>query len=132
MRKNPVHNINKSDGISEYYTLLGNHSFLDEDGFPRLDNQSSKLVFAKCVRNKLNKTLGSSSQFRFYMLLSPSNKPYNPIPKEAISDGRKFIDKVCKDPFIFKEVNQIIFQKYLEFLKSKNTRWITDIERDLK
>lgn len=132
MRKKAVHNIQNIDGISEYYTILGSHSCLDEDGFPRIDDSSSKLVYAKCVRNKMTKHIGSSHQFRFYILLSPSNKPFNPLNKESISDGRKFINKVCKDDYSFREVNQTVFQKYLEFLKSKNTRWITDIERELE
>lgn len=132
MRKNAVHKISNIDGISEYYTLLGNHDFIDEDGFPRITDPTSKNIFAKCLRNKMTKSFGSYNQFRFYIILSPDNKPFNPLPKETISDGNKFINKVCKDPVTFKEVNQTVFQKYLEFLKSKNTRWITDIERELR
>jgi hypothetical protein len=131
MRKNAIHNISNTDGISEYYTLNGNHDFLDEDGFPRVNNHNSDKVYAKCLRNKLTKTFGANSQFRFYICVNASNKPFNPISNETIPEPNKFVNKVCKGGSKFIEVNQAVFQKYLEFLKTKNTRWLVDLEREV-
>lgn len=131
MRKNAIHNISNIDGISEYYTFNGNHDFLDEDGFPRVNNPNSDKVYAKCLRNKLTKTFGANSQFRFYICVNASNKPFNPINNETIPEPNKFVNKVCKGGSKFIEVNQAVFQKYLEFLKTKNTRWLVDLEREV-
>lgn len=131
MRKNAIHNISNIDGISEYYTLNGEHDFLDEDGFPRIQNPESVKVYAKCLRNKLAKSFRANSQFRFYICVEGSNRPFNPIKNNAIPEPNQFVNRVCKDSARFTEVNQAVFQKYLEFLKTKNTRWLVDIEREV-
>jgi hypothetical protein len=130
MRKNVIHNISNIDGITEYYTLKGQEDFLDEDGFPRINNPNSSKVYAKCIRNKLSKNFNGNNRFRFYITSKANNKPYNPIQNKAIPEAYEFVNSVCKGGIVFVEVNQTTFQKYIEFLKSKNTRWLLDIERE--
>jgi hypothetical protein len=131
MRKNAIHNISNIDGISEYYTVLGQEDFVDDDGFPRIDSPESSKVYAKCIRNKLNKNFTGHNKFRFYIAVKANNKPYNPVNVKEIPEAYGFVNKVCKGGINFTEVNQNIFQKYIEFLKSKNTRWLLDIEREV-
>lgn len=130
MRKNAIHNISNIDGISEYYTVMGQQDFIDEDGFPRINSPESNNVYAKCIRNKLSKNFNGHNRFRFYIAVKANNKPYDPVNTKAIPEAYGFIDKVCKGGVNFTEVNQAIFQKYIEYLKSKNTRWLLDIERE--
>jgi hypothetical protein len=131
MRKNNIHNISNCDGLREFYTLKDYQDFFDDDGFPRLNHEESEHVYAKCYRNKLPKSFKSNNQFRFFITVTSNNKPFNPISNSEIPEPNKFINNVCKSDIRFLEVNQIVFQKYLEFLKTKNIRWLKDLERDM-
>lgn len=119
-----------------YYTLKGYEEFLDNEGNPRTENSQSPHIAAKCIRNKKSKHFQQDVYYySFYIRSTPNDTLYNPI--ETFSDVKNkrqfdFIDKVCKEKWTFKEVTQATFKKYLEFLKTKQTAWLKDAERDLK
>lgn len=130
-------NSEDNDSNSElYYTLKGYEEFLDNEGYPRTTNNQSIDIAAKCIRNKKSKHFQQDIYYySFYIRSTPNDSLYNPIEKySSIEDKRQFefIDKVCKEKWTFKEVSQVTFKKYLEFLKTKQTSWLKDAERDLK
>lgn len=119
-----------------YYTLKGREDFLDNEGNPRTNDPQSPHIVAKCIRNKKSKHFQQDIYYySFYIRSTPNDSLYNPIDNySAIQDKRQFefIDKVCKEKWTFKEVSRVTFKKYLEFLKTKQTSWLKDAERDLK
>lgn len=130
-------NSSNTDTDSElFYTLKGYEEFLDSEGNPRTNNSQSFHIAAKCIRNKKSKHFQKDVYYyTFYIKATPNDELYNPIEKySAIDDKRQFdfIDKVCKEKWTFKEVSQITFKKYIEFLKTKQISWLKDAERDLK
>lgn len=119
----------------KFYTLLGSHDFIDNEGFPRLsdsDGAVAKIIFSKKPKHFENL---SKVYPRYYIKLDPNSKIFN--PKKILSsieekDSLSFINNICKTNWEFKEVTSQIFQKYITFLKTKNISWLKDAQRDLK
>jgi len=119
----------------KYYTFLGGEDFIDEDGFPRLKEESEQ-VYAKCSLSQKPKHITSRSNlgvdqnsYKYYIALNPSKQAYN--PNDPNQPKGNFVDSVCRDSDKLKEVNQYIFEKYIKFLITKNDGWIREINRDL-
>lgn len=106
-----------------YYTMLGNHEFLDENDRPCLKEENNS-VFAKSVQVD-NKPL------RYYIKVGTYGKIYNPIGLYSEGKNTKFLSKIGRKQFEFKEVNQKIFDLYINFLTTKNLAWLNNAEREL-
>lgn len=119
---------------TKYYTTLENHDYLDDDGFPRLATESNK-VFAKAIKEVKGKNIleRSPAHFRYYVKIEPNRSLHDPMEKCCVKTNRcSFVDKVCKSENTFMEVNQSVFDKYLNYLKTKNNRWLVDAQREVK
>jgi hypothetical protein len=121
--------------MDKYYTILGSEDFIDEYGYPRLSEQSD-LVYAKCVLSRKPKNIVSKSNLAVdkpsykYYILTVNREAYDPF---AIADKKNsFVDTVCKKKNDFLQVNQLIFNKYLNFLKTQNQHWLKETNRDIK
>lgn len=125
----------KEDNNTEmYFCLRGNEDFVDDNNRPRVSDPKSSNIAAKCVQNKKPKHFGSSSQYyRFYIKISPTGEVFNPIQYHKIPDKKtNIVNQVCKTEWTFKEVNKVLFDKYIHFLNTSNIAWLKDIERDTK
>jgi hypothetical protein len=109
--------------INSYYTLLGEHDFLDTDNKPRA-NEENNAVVAKSVQVD-NKPL------RYYIKVGTYGKIYNPIGLYSEGQNTKFLSKIGRKQFEFKEVNKQIFDLYVNFLATKNLAWLNNAEREL-
>lgn len=125
----------KEKDQNKYYTFLGDEDFIDEDGFPRL-KEESKQVYAKCSLSQKPKHIVSNTNlgvdktsYKYYIATNANKQAYN--PNDANQPKGSFIDNVCKDSTKFQQVNQYIFEKYIKFLITKNDGWIREINRDL-
>ena len=49
----------------------------------------------------------------------------------AEGKANKFVAKLGKKEFEFKEVNYKIFEMYIKFLSTKNIAWLNNAEREL-
>ena len=126
--------IKQSQEQNKFYTLLGNESFCDDNGFPRMEAES-ELTFAKAVKSKLSKSFGSDDlSYRFYIRTDPNKNILNPIETYSLKTKEKssFINKTCKIETIFSEVPESIFNQYINFLKTNNTKWLNGAQRELK
>lgn len=125
---------NKVDHISKFYTLIGYENFIDEDGFPRSSIEDSS-VCARAIKNKQGKKFNSDIQYRFYIKTDPNKNIYNPIEiYSSIKDkqSNSFLNKICKAEQVFTEVTPQVFGLYINFLKTKNIRWLNEAQRELK
>lgn len=107
----------------EYFTVLGDHEFLDDLGRPRMDAENNK-VLAKTSTTDNYPT-------RYYVKAGTYGKLFNPIG--LYSEGRqtKFLSKIGRKEYEFKEVNQRVFDYYVQFLTTKNLAWLNNAEREL-
>lgn len=106
-----------------YYTVIGDHEFLDEDNRPRAKEENGSVV-AKSVQT-------DNKPFRYYIKVGTYGKIYNPIGLYSEGKNSKFLSKIGRKQFEFKEVNQKIFDLYLNFLTTKNLAWLNNAEREL-
>jgi hypothetical protein len=126
--------IKQSQEQNKFYTLLGNESFCDNNGFPRMEIES-ELTFAKAVKSKLSKSFGSDDlSYRFYIRTDPNKNILNPLETYSLKTKEKssFINKTCKIETVFSEVPESIFNQYINFLKTNNTKWLNSAQRELK
>lgn len=129
-------NIINTQKENKFYCLIGSEDFLDNEGFPRT-NEDNEKVSAKVIFSKKSKHFTDSEKSfgRHYIKLDPNSKIFN--PKKILSSVQEknsldFINNTCKESWSFQEVTPQIFQKYIMFLKTKNLSWLKDAQRDLK
>jgi len=128
---------NPNQQEDQFYCLMGNEDFIDDNGFPRsyshTDNTVAKIVFNKKPKHFID--TNKRSYGKYYIKLDPNSKIFN--PKKILSsieekNSLNFINSVCKKEWAFQEVTPQIFQKYIMFLKTQNLSWLKDAQRDLK
>lgn len=133
---NFIFNSKPIEDIEMFYCLNGKEDFLDSEGNARLNSLDSENVAAKCIQNKKPKSFNNNQyQYSYYIRTTPNSTLFNPIQLlSPIKNKRQFdfIDGVCKNKWMFKEVSKITFDKYVKFLNTKNISWLKDAERDLK
>ena len=120
---------------TEYYTLMGLEDHLDSDGYPKLSKDDNK-TYAKKVKSKKPKLVSDKNiSFRFYIKTDPNNNIVNPIvlfsDKNHDTRSNDRLNKTCKQIEQYKEVSQSIFNQYLEFLKTKNSKWLNAAQREI-
>lgn len=131
-----IYTINNEETQDKFYTMSGKESFVDEEGFPRIEETCGEAVLAKAIASKFknfDKTKVVGSSYVYYVKINPNRELYNPFPvNDSTKSSSNFINKTCKTQWSFKEVNYYIFNKYLMFLKSKDIRWIKSAQREYK
>lgn len=119
---NPI-NQEQTVGPPEFYTLKGKEDYTDNDQNPRqreenIDTQA-KLIYR------------ADGQPRHYIKIAGDGKPYNPISEYANVKTSFLLRTIGKNKSQFKEVNNAVFTMYLNFLKTKNTVWLHNTEREM-
>lgn len=107
----------------EYFTILGDHDYVDDNNRPRANDENNKVV-AKIITTE-------DKPSRFYIKVGTYGKIYNPIGLFSEGNNTKFLSKIGRKEFEFKEVNQKVFDLYVNFLSTKNTAWLNNAEREL-
>jgi hypothetical protein len=116
-------NTNPSEKTYEYFTILGDHDYLDDNNRPRVDTENNKVV-AKTSTTDNKPT-------RYYIKVGTYGKIFNPIGLFSEGQNTKFLSKIGRKQFEFKEVNQRVFEFYTNFLSTKNIAWLNNAEREL-
>lgn len=104
------------------YTVLGEHDFIDNDNYPRVEPESVKA---------LAKTIVSGRRTRYFVKMGAYGALFNPMGMFSEGKQNKFLAKIGKNEFEFKEVNSRIFDLYLNFLTSKNIAWLNNAQREM-
>ncbi|MFM7796444.1 MAG: hypothetical protein ACKO7N_06745 [Candidatus Nitrosotenuis sp.] len=107
----------------EYFTVLGDHDFMDDDHRPRANDETSKVVAKTSSVN--------NHPARFFIKVGTYGKIFNPIGLFSEGKNSKFLSKIGRKEFEFKEVNQKVFDLYVKFLSTKNLAWLNNAEREL-
>jgi hypothetical protein len=113
---------NRPEPAIEFYTLAGNEDYYDNNQLPRLNVDSDK-TYAK-------KTIRDDGTIRYSIRLSLSNKLYDPTSAYGLDKTKSFLDNTVRNENRFKNVNVAVFDWYLNFLKTKNTAWLNNAQRE--
>lgn len=109
--------------VYEYFTMLGDHDFVDDQDRPRAKTENN-VVVAKTSTVDNHPT-------RFFIKVGTYGKIFNPIGMYSEGKNSKFLSKIGRKEFEFKEVNQKIFDLYINFLSTKNLAWLNNAEREM-
>jgi hypothetical protein len=118
---------------SRFYTTLQYQEFTDEDDNSRLPIENNK-VFAKAIKSGFSRDINKSgpTHYKFYIRIFPNQKLYDPFPKYSVSDNKNsFVDKVCRSETGYKEVPESIFNMYLNYLRTENSQWLYQAQREV-
>lgn len=106
----------------ECYTVFGEHDYIDEEKRPKVSETSQK-IYAK--------TITSNNRTRYFVKVGTYGKIFNPIGMYSEGKENKFLSKIGKAEWRFKEVNSSIFNFYLNFLSTRNIAWLNNAQREL-
>ena len=123
-----------SEENSKFYTSYQYKEFVDEDDNYRVKSSNNK-VFAKAIKSGLSRdmTVKGAQHYKYYIRCYANKSAFDPFPKYTISDNKNsFIDKICRPETLYTEVNQSIFNNYLNFLKTENAQWYNRVLKDMK
>ena len=110
---------------SQYYTVIGQHDFIDNDDNPSLNSADDNKLMAE----KITYTDGRQA---FYVRVGTYGKLYNPIGMYSEGRLKKYMAKFGKKEWTLKKVNPKVFQLYVSFLKTKNVAWFNNAEREME
>lgn len=127
--------MHQTDYETEYYTLNGFQDYLDDNGYPKAKTDDHQ-TYAKKVKSKKSKLVSDKNiSFRFYIKTDPNNNIINPIvlfsDKNHDKRANTRLNKTCKQTEQYKEVSEYVFNQYLEFLKTKNSKWLNSAQREV-
>lgn len=105
-----------------YYTIFGSHDSVDDDGNPLCADKKDALAYIK----KINQ------DDQYYIKVGTYGKIFNPIGLYSEGRQNKFLSKVGKNEYSFTRVNSKVFGMYVNFLRTKNTAWLNNAERELR
>lgn len=112
----------QQERATSYYTIFGQHDFIDSSNRPRVKTDASN-VFAKLIANQSGR--------KFFIKIGTYGKVFNPIGMYSEGQNNKFLSKIGRQEWQFKEVNEKTFDLYLNFLSTKNIAWLSNAEREL-
>lgn len=125
--------VSENNMSAKYYTISNNQEFVDDDGYYRLENNSDK-VCAKAMKESKGKNIlkRNANYYKYYVKVASNKSLYDPFETHSIKDNRvSFIDKIKDNGSNFIEVNHSVFNKYINYLKTQNSQWLTEAKREL-
>lgn len=105
-----------------FFCSLNNSSFVDKDNNPRCDNELDKNILAKIKYR-------SNNQPRYMIRIDSNRKLFNPALPLDDNKNQILVDN-NNENIKFKEVNQKVFDLYLNFLRTTNVAWLNNAERE--
>lgn len=105
------------------YTIFGKHDHLDDNGNPILNNEESDMGFAKEVVTQTDR--------KFFVKQGDNGRLYNPIGTLDEGTHSKHRHHTDIKRWRYRQVNWKIFTLYLAFLRTKNTAYHKNAEREI-
>lgn len=108
---------------TKYYTVSGQEEYIDDNGVPRVSSDNGSVLAKETIR--------SGALPKYSIKIGLNNKLVNPISVYGKEKESSFLDSICRADNKFIDVNPKTFQLYLNFLKTKNTSWLFNAEREM-
>lgn len=107
---------------NEYFCLHGLQDYFDAQGFPRCKEDNKNILAKKIAR--------LDNSIRHMIRISKDGQLHNPVSiydDETHQPNKSYINN---NSVKFKRVSSKVFEMYLNFLKTKNTAWLHNAERE--
>lgn len=112
----------KQNETEQLYTILGKEEYIDSDQNPRKHTDNNE-VYAK-------KNTRIDGSVKYLIKTGIDKKLYNPLSPIDKESNRAFLDRVSRSNDRFRSVSQKTFNWYIQFLRTKNTAWLHNAERE--
>jgi len=122
--------VEPQETTDKYYTMFGDHDYLDTEGNPRVEKESKKIL-ARSYYSEKSSFGGISVTEKYLIKIGVDGKIFDPSGMYSEGKQNKFLSKIGKKQFNLKEVNVKVFNLYLSFLRTKNKAWLNNAEREL-
>lgn len=116
-------NANTQLPSDKYYCVLSDKEFIDDDNNPRVNDETNPSILAK-IKHRPDGTA------KYMVRLDRSKRFFNPLSPLPDTKNTKLLQTITTNESKFKEVNFRAFDMYLKFLKTSNTAWINNAERE--
>lgn len=120
-KPDPKNNTKQSDS---YYCLNGCGDSLDDNNNSLCKNENNKNICAK-------KIIRDDNSIKYLIKTGDDRKLYNPISIYGSLQNKNFLESISRNQNSFKEVNSMVFDLYLRFLKTKNVAYLHQAERGI-
>jgi hypothetical protein len=114
-------NTNDLEQIDQFYTILGEQEFIDDNKLPRTYSETKALA----------KTTTINGETKYFAKVNSYGKLYNPMGIFSEGKSQKFLSRIGRNEYNFKRVTLRTFELYTSFLKSRNMAWINQAEREM-
>lgn len=114
------------------YTIFGKHDDVDQDGKPIIfdvEYEDDSTLIAERRDEAYAKVVVGQDRNRYYVKQGPHGKLFNPVSLYA--KGTETRKRAGESVWKYREVNKKVFDLYTQFLKTKNTAWLTNAEREV-
>ena len=118
-----------SDSDTAVYTVSGSHDFIDEDGYPRLEDLSDKK--AEDRHEAHAKFSPDGGKIKFFAKIGKHGRLYNPIGMYSEGTSARNVKHAGRPEWVFRQVTKKVFDYYIQFLKTKNAAWLSNAEREV-
>lgn len=106
-----------------YFTVKGYEEGLDKDHNPTQTSENSQTQAKALPKN--------DGSYRYFIKITGDGKPYNMLSDHLNVRNPTLLKTIGKDQTQYKEVNYKVFSLYLNFLRTKNTSWLHNSEREM-
>lgn len=114
-------NITDTNQIDQFYTILGQQEFIDDDKLPRTNSENEALAKLSIV----------NGETKYFAKVNSYGKLFNPMGMFSEGKSQKFLSRIGRNEYNFKRVTLRTFELYTSFLKSRNIAWINQAEREM-
>lgn len=113
----------KTESGNKYYTCFGEQEWLDDDGYSRVGKDSDKIY----AQSKLT----PDGSVHYFVKANKYGKLFSPSGMYTEGQHKRFNKVLGAQEFQFKKVNLRVFELYTSFLKTKNSAWLSNAEREM-
>tara|TARA_R100000995_G_scaffold82725_2_gene57059 strand:+ start:469 stop:861 length:393 start_codon:yes stop_codon:yes gene_type:complete len=114
----------EEDNGDRLYTIHGKHDFIDNSGFPRVED-ADKGAYIHAKEIVLDKSK------RYYVKVGKHGRLFNPIGIYSEGSEYKKSNHTGNKEWKLRKTNKKSFELYKNFLKTKNTAWLLNAEREM-
>ncbi len=120
----------KDDTLSvKAYTFWGMHETEDSQGFPMLDLQDDDDIFT--IPNVYAAEVSKGAKTTYYVKRGKYGKLYDPIGMYSEGTQKNQMRHAGKPEWSLQTTSKLVFDQYTKYLKTKNSAWLNNAEREV-
>lgn len=113
------------------YTFWGMHEVEDEEGFPLLELEENEDVDIFVLHNVFAAELTQGRKVTYYVKRGKYGKLYDPIGMYSEGKQKAQLRHAGKPEWVLKPTSKKVFDLYANYLKTKNSAWLNNAEREV-